>query len=104
MERFRVNAPDTLQLHPECVSSPNGGPVSSTLKVVSYSQGKVNTGNYSVSKFPDGTIVLDDGKNKVIQRPYNHPERRAARRASAFKKVQTMFSDFVRMLFPRSAT
>ena len=100
MERFRVCPPDTLQLQQEeSIKSP----VSSKLNVISYRQGTFDKGSVTVSKYPDGTIILDDGNNRVIQRPFNHPERRAARRAQMLKQVQSFFSDLTRMIFRRTA-
>ncbi|HEY9757342.1 MAG TPA: hypothetical protein V6C97_19390 [Oculatellaceae cyanobacterium] len=93
MERFRVCPPDTLQLlHEDSVPDPS---VSSTIKVVSYRQGAADTGNFTVSKYPDGTIVLDDGKNKVIQRPHNHPKRRAAKFAQMLQAWKFFLTDLL---------
>jgi hypothetical protein len=103
MERFRVCPPDTLQLLQE-EATVSADPVSSKLNVISYRQGTRDTGSVTVSKYPDGTIILDDGVNRVVQRPFNHPERRAARKAQFWKQVQTFCSDLSRMIFRRRAT
>jgi hypothetical protein len=92
-ERFRVCPPDTLQLlREEATVSPS---MSSRVKVVSYRQGAADTGNFTVSKYPDGTIVLDDGKNKVIQRPHNYAKRKAARFALMLQELKLFWSDLL---------
>ena len=102
MERMRVNNPDTLQLEPVFMRT-NKPFVSSRLNVLSYEKGSFNKGSVTVSKYPDGTIVLDDGKNRVVQRPLHHPERQSTRAMSFLKKFQSVFADFSRMLFGKAA-
>ncbi len=98
MERMRVSAPDTLVLEPN-YGGPNRQPVSSKLRVLSYEKGSYNRGSVTVSKYPDGTIVLDDGKNRVVQRPYNHPARQLSCQSDCVvTKLVSACSNFVRKL------
>ena len=99
MERMRVSAPDTLVLEPGH-GGPNRSPVSSKLRVLSYEKGSYNRGSVTVSKYPDGTIVLDDGKNRVVQRPYNHPARQISYESDfVITKFFSTCSNFVRKVF-----
>jgi hypothetical protein len=103
MERMRVSAPDTLVLEP-VFGGPSKPLVSSKLKVLSYEKGSYNKGSVTVSKYPDGTIVLDDGKNRVVQRPFHHPARKSVQFNQADCLVTKFFSvcsNFFRSLFGR---
>jgi hypothetical protein len=103
MERMRVSAPDTLVLEPGhgVPSKPPKPLVSSKLRVLSYEKGSYNRGSVTVSKYPDGTIVLDDGKNRVVQRPFNHPARQSCQSDCVVTKMFSACSNFVRKLFGR---
>jgi hypothetical protein len=97
MERMRVSSPDTLVLEP-LVNGFKNPLVSSKLNVLSYENGSYNRGSVTVSKYPDGTIVLDDGRNRVIQRPLNHPARQMAQSTCVVTKLLGKCRDFFRSL------
>jgi hypothetical protein len=98
MESMRVSEPDTPVLEPGHGDS-NKPLVSSKLRVLSYEKGSYSSGSVTISKYPDGTIVLDDGKNRVVQRPFDHPARQSCQSNSVVTKPVSACSNFFRKLF-----
>ena len=108
MERFRVfpldSEPLAKDIEPQEQSANSlSTPVCRNLKFESYHKGSCNKGTCTVKRFPDGTIILDDGVQRVVQRPPNHPERTLADKSSLIKRLRALFSDLLQMVFSHPA-
>jgi hypothetical protein len=69
-----------------------------TLKVRSYKNGTCSNSSVVFYKYPDGTVVLDDGKNHIVQRPLHHPVRQIAQPAKGNQSSQPTALKPLRML------
>jgi hypothetical protein len=65
-------------------------------KVKSYCNGSYTRLKVAVCKYPDGTIVLNDGKNCIVQRPEHDWERHCAKSAQQADDRNSICQSFAR--------
>lgn len=81
MESMLAASPNTLLSLSSYADNSNYSMISE-IKVRIFEGDSCTTRKFNMRKLSDGTIVLEDGKSRVIQRPKYHPDR-------ALSQVQT---------------
>jgi hypothetical protein len=74
MESMLAASPNTL-LSLSSYADNNSHSMISEIKVRIFAGDSCTTRKFNMRKLSDGTIVLEDGKSRVIQRPKYHPDR-----------------------------